>query len=151
MSSVLDVPSPNEPCAFCDYLSGRRPFTVLHRTELVATLVTREQRGVGHVLVVPVAHRPTLLDLTAAEAPLIMTTVIEVADAIAHAYAPTGIAVWQNNGVPANQMIPHMHFHVAGALSDGGTDFGDVPELSIRDTDVIAENLRPFLCTGRHR
>ncbi|GAA1385494.1 hypothetical protein GCM10009613_17990 [Pseudonocardia kongjuensis] len=114
-------------------------------------LVTREQRGVGHVLVVPVAHRPTLLDLTVTEAPLVMTAVIEVADAIAHAYAPTGIAVWQNNGVSANQMVPHVHFHVAGTLPEGGTDFGDVPELPISDTDVIAEILRPLLSIGRHR
>lgn len=150
MSGALRMPSPNQPCAFCDYLCGRRQFTILHRFGLVAVLVTREQRGVGHVLVVPVAHRPTLLDLTATEAPLVMNAVIKVADAIARAYKPAGIAVWQNNGVQANQTIPHLHFHVAGTLPEGGTDFGNVRELAIEETKAIAERLRPFIGMDRH-
>ncbi|MEJ3657170.1 HIT family protein [Actinomycetes bacterium KLBMP 9759] len=145
MSTSIDIPDPDQPCAFCDYLSGRRPFTILHRTKYVGLLVTREQRGVGHVLVVPVVHRPTLLDLGATEAPLIMAAVIDAANAIEQAYKPGGIAVWQNNGIPAHQAIPHVHFHVAGTLPEGGTDFGDVPELSVDHTDDIASHLRPFL------
>lgn len=42
----------DNPCAFCDYLAGRRPYTILRRNDVVATLVTREQRGEGHLLVV---------------------------------------------------------------------------------------------------
>ena len=143
-SDALQVPSSAESCAFCDYLAGRRPFTVLHRTDFVATLVTREQRGVGHVLVIPIAHRPTLFDLTAAEAPQVMAEVIDAAKAITRAFQPGGVAVWQNNGTPAHQMIPHVHFHVAGTLPGGGTEFGDVPELPVSQTDSIAERLRPF-------
>ncbi len=43
--SSLDIPE-QEPCAFCDYLNGVRPFTVLYRDDLIAVLVTREQRGI---------------------------------------------------------------------------------------------------------
>ena len=78
MSTSLEVPE-LERCPFCDYLSGARPFTILSRTETVATLVTREQRGVGHLLVIPVKHRPTLLDLTADEASAVMRSVIAAA------------------------------------------------------------------------
>jgi histidine triad (HIT) family protein len=141
---VLDVPQP-ERCSFCDYLAGMRPFSIVDRSPLTAILVTREQRGVGHILVVPVAHRPTLLDLEPAEASAVMATVIAGAAAITRAFKPRGIAVWQNNGIPANQTIPHVHFHIAGTLPDGGTEFGDVPELSVEQTDQIADALRPFL------
>ena len=54
-------------CSFCDYLSGKRPFTILDRDEKTAILVTREQRGRGHVLVIPVAHRETILDIALEE------------------------------------------------------------------------------------
>jgi histidine triad (HIT) family protein len=32
---------------------------------------------------------------------------------IDRAHSKPGIAVWQNNGVPAEQAINHVHFHVA--------------------------------------
>jgi len=60
---------------------------------------------------------------------------------IEEAYAKPGIAVWQNNGVPAGQAISHVHFHVAGTLPGGGTDFGEVRELSVTETDEIAQRL----------
>ena len=144
MTTSLEVPRV-DPCPFCDYLAGVRPFTILTRTELIAILVTREQRGVGHLLVVPLKHRPTLLDLTAAEASAIMAGVVSAAKAITDAYEAKGIAVWQNNGVPANQTIPHIHFHVAGTLPEGGTEWDAVDESSIAETNEIASRLRPFL------
>lgn len=140
----LQVPQLDDPCSFCDYLSGRRPFSVLQRSDLTAVLVTREQRGLGHLLVVPIAHRRTLLDLEPDEGAAVMATLIDAARAITRAFEPGGVAVWQNNGIPANQTIPHVHFHIAGTLPAGGTEFGDVPELSVEEADQIAERLRPF-------
>jgi histidine triad (HIT) family protein len=134
-----------EHCAFCDYLNGVRPYTILERDDVVAALVTREQRGVGHVLMIPVAHRETILDLADLERVEIMRGIVRVATAIDQAYQRPGLAVWQNNGVPAHQKIPHAHFHVAGTLEGGTTYFGPVSELSVEDTDHIADRLRPFL------
>jgi histidine triad (HIT) family protein len=144
MSASLEVPEV-KPCPFCDYLAGVRPFTILERTATVATLVTREQRGVGHLLVIPVKHRPTLLELTADEASAVMQSVISATRAIAAAYKAQGVAVWQNNGVPAHQTIPHVHFHIAGTLPDGGTEWDEVDESPVSETDAIAVRLRPFL------
>ncbi|OLF07479.1 HIT family protein [Actinophytocola xinjiangensis] len=140
----IEVPE-LEPCPFCDYLAGTRPFTILTRDELSATLVTREQRGSGHLLVVPVAHRSTLIELGSKEASAVMSSVIAAAQAITDAYEPEGVAVWQNNGVPAQQTIPHVHFHIAGTLPEGGTEWNWVEEASLADTDRIADKLRPFL------
>lgn len=144
MSTSLDIPNV-KPCPFCEYLRGARPFTILTRNESTATLVTREQRGVGHILVVPIEHKPTLLDLEPSQASAIMTAVIVATRAITEAYKPEGIAVWQNNGISAHQTIPHVHFHVAGTLPEGGTDWDDVDEVSVAETDTIARRLRPFM------
>ena len=146
--SSLQVPE-KEPCAFCEYLTGRRPFTVLWREKEVAVLVTREQRGISHLLVLPVHHRETILDLKRREAEPLMIAIRDAAAAVDEAYERPGIAIWQNNGLPAHQQIPHLHFHVAGTLAGGGTDFGDVPELSVTETDEIAERLRPFISKRR--
>lgn len=143
MTSRLHVPVVGT-CAFCAYLKGARPYTVLHRTDLTALLVTREQRGMGHLLIVPIYHRRTLLDLRMNEGEEIMRLLILAATAIDGALRPEGIAVWQNNGVPADQTIPHVHFHIAGTYPGRGTERGRVPELAIEETDQIAEGLRPW-------
>jgi histidine triad (HIT) family protein len=139
-SGSLDLPN-DEPCAFCDYLEERRAYTILCKSERVAVLVTREQRGIGHLLVMPTRHYPTLLECTLDERHALIDTLAAAASAIDKAYNRPGIAVWQNNGIPAHQAIGHLHFHVAGTLSNGGTDFGSVPELSIQRTDAIRERI----------
>ena len=138
--SSLDLPE-DDPCAFCDYLAGRRPFTVLCRAESVAILVTREQRGIGHLLVVPVRHYPTLLESNQAERHALIDALKIAAEAIDEAFERPGISVWQNNGTAAHQAIGHLHFHIAGTLPEGGTDFGPVRELSLQETDAIKEKL----------
>lgn len=141
MSQGLVLPK-NSGCAFCDYLSGKRPYTVLTRDNLTATLVTREQRGKPHLLVIPINHHATLLELQDYEAHALMIAVRDAAKIIDHAYKRPGIAVWQNNGVDADQTILHMHFHVAGTLDEGGTEHGEVAELPLEETDKIADRLR---------
>ncbi|WP_072815868.1 HIT family protein [Rhodococcus zopfii] len=144
--SSLDIPE-QEPCAFCDYLSGARPFTILCRNDLIAVLVTREQRGIGHLLVLPVRHYPTLLESEPHERHAMMDTLAWAAAAIDAAFERPGIAVWQNNGTAAHQAIPHLHFHIAGTLPGGGTDFDDVPELAVEQTDQIAAQIMAAIQT----
>lgn len=136
----IDVPQNNE-CAFCAYLRGERPYTILSRTAGVATFVTREQRGHPHLLVLPLRHVPTILELADAEVAALAIEVRNAAVLIDRAYSKPGIAVWQNNGVPAGQAIGHVHFHVAGTLEGGGTEFGPVEEISVGETDQIAKKL----------
>lgn len=139
--SSISLPQQESECAFCAYLRGARPYTVLYRTEDTATFVTREQRGHPHLLVLPLRHVPTILELTDAEAASVAIAVRNAARSIDRAYSKPGIAVWQNNGVSAGQAISHVHFHVAGTLDGGGTEFGPVPELSVQETDKIAEKI----------
>ena len=129
-------------CAFCGFLEGAKPYTILARLDLVATLVTREQRGVAHLLVVPTRHCETILDISDDEASEIMNELRRGAHAIDLAYQRPGISVWQNNGIPAHQAVPHVHFHVAGTLEGASTQWGPVPKLSVAETDAIAAELR---------
>lgn len=137
----LRIPE-DDPCSFCEYLAGRRPYAILDRDDVTAVLVTREQRGSLHVLVIPVAHRETILDLAPAEEAPLMAAVTRAARAVARATDAEGVSVWQNNGVPAHQSVPHVHVHVAATFPGGGTKWGEVPTLSVEETDAIAERLR---------
>jgi histidine triad (HIT) family protein len=143
MTSVNNIVLPTSgSCPFCAFLQGEKPYTILRRSELVAILVTREQRGVSHLLVVPVRHCPTILDLRDEESGALMREIRHAARIVDAAERRPGIAVWQNNGISANQAVAHVHFHVAGTLEEGGTRWGEVPRLSVAETDAIAERLR---------
>lgn len=147
IGSGLEMPESGS-CAFCEYLSGRRPYTILWRESSTAVLVTREQRGIAHLLVMPTRHAGSLLDIRNEEAKSLMLALRDAAIAIDLAMDRPGIAIWQNNGTPAHQTIGHVHFHIAGTLPSGGTDFGDVPELSLQETDEIASQLVGFVPEG---
>jgi histidine triad (HIT) family protein len=108
-------------------------------------MVTREPRGYPHALVTTVRHCSTILDLTDAEACEIFIVAREVARAIDDAFCRPGIAVWQNNGVAADQAIGHIHIHVAGTLDGGGTDRGPVQERPLAEAEQIATRLRVSL------
>lgn len=73
---------PSSPCAFCEYLVGERPHTILDRSNLTALLVTYEQRGRGHLLVIPVHHRETILELNRHEQAAVMFDVLRATAAI---------------------------------------------------------------------
>lgn len=139
--SHLRMPDDGD-CAFCAYIRGERVYTILSKTSDTATLVTREQRGDPHLLVLPIRHAPTLLDLSDAELASVGIALRTAAEMIDRTYKRQGISVWQNNGVPAGQSISHFHYHVAGALAQGGTEFGSVKELSVAETEDIAKRLR---------
>ena len=143
MTGVSNIVLPSGgSCPFCAFLRGEKPYTILRRSELAAILITREQRGVSHLLVVPVRHCPTILDLRDEESGALMREIRHAARIVDAAEKRPGIAIWQNNGISANQAVAHVHFHVAGTLEGGGTTWGEVPRLSVAETDAIAERLR---------
>lgn len=144
-ADCIEVPEPSGECAFCAYLAGRRGYAIVVRSGLVAVLVTREPRGEPHALVVTERHCETILDITDEEAAQLMLATRNTARAIQVAYCRDGIAVWQNNGLSANQAIPHVHVHVAGTLDEGGTDWGDVEEVSLAEAEQVADQLRAHL------
>lgn len=147
----LEMPG-DRTCPFCAYLGGDRPYTVLWREEQIAVLVTREQRGVSHLLVMPLHHTPSLLEMSDVVARDLMLALRDAAETISAANNSAGISVWQNNGLPADQKIGHLHFHVAGTLPQGGTNFGAVPEIGVEETNRIAANLATHVIPrqGRH-
>src|ERR1700721_1327560 len=143
MTSVNNIVLPSGgSCPFFAFLPGEKPHTILRRSAFVAILVSREQRGVSHLLVVPVRHCPTILDLRDEESAALMSEIRHAARIVDAAERRPGIAVWQNNGISANQAVAHVHFHVAGTLEEGGPTWGEGPKLSVAETDAIAERLR---------
>ena len=72
----------HKQCAFFACLSGDRPCTTVARNDSVANLVTREQRGIAHLLIISTHHHETILDLPVADACNVMLALKAAAHAI---------------------------------------------------------------------
>jgi histidine triad (HIT) family protein len=79
---------------------------------LVSSLVNRTQYDTGALLIIPNRHLSTMLDLDAATLEAVAREAQLLGRALVEGLAATGINVFQNNGVDANQHHPHYHMHV---------------------------------------
>jgi histidine triad (HIT) family protein len=99
-------------CGFCEYIAGTRECAFVRRGALVTSLVNRTQYETGAVLVIPNRHLSTVLDLDADTLAAASLEAQAVSRALVEGFGATGINLFQNNGIDANQHYPHYHLHV---------------------------------------
>jgi histidine triad (HIT) family protein len=117
---VSDAAAPSPPgpestdaratCVFCAIIDGARPADFVLREPGVNAFLDARPLFKGHVLVVPRAHVPTLLDLPASELATVFGAVQRLARAVEAALGAHGSFVALNNKV--SQSVPHLHVHV---------------------------------------
>jgi histidine triad (HIT) family protein len=107
----IELPA-QERCPFCRFLNNESESVPVVEQESVYAFLNPRQFGKGHVLVISRRHAPTVLDLERDEATSIMREVHRIAHAISRAFDPSGLNIFQNNGLTAGQMVPHYHVHI---------------------------------------
>lgn len=116
--------------------------------ETVAFLNPR-QYGLGATLVIPKRHAPTVLDLEVSEAAAVMRHVHRLAQALTKAFDPSGLNIFQNNGISAGQTVAHYHVHVvpryAGDLGDKVFHADEVEPTPYEERLLIAQRIIPHL------
>jgi histidine triad (HIT) family protein len=76
----------------------------------------------GHTLVIPVRHYEDLLHMPSTEVGRLHSLVPAIARAVVSAVKADGFNVGQNNGIAANQIVPHVHVHIVPRFSDDSPD-----------------------------
>lgn len=94
-------------CPFCDL--GER---VLAENALAVAVRDVEPAAAGHTLVIPKRHTASFFDLTADEIAACHDLLRSERDQIAKAHRPDGYNIGVNDGEPAGQNVPHMHWHL---------------------------------------
>ena len=114
----MSAQPPADADIFCQIAGGELAAAVVVRTpELVAFL---DHRPVfkGHVLIAPVTHVDTLLDLPGPLMAPLLTLGARVAVALGAALGAQGTFVAMNNVV--SQSVPHLHLHVVPRTKGDG-------------------------------
>ena len=102
----------------CQIVRGEVQAAVVVRDEQVVAFLDHRPVFKGHVLVSPVPHVDTLLDLPEALMVPLLTTAQRVAAALGRALGAEGSFVAVNNVV--SQSVPHLHVHVVPRTKGDG-------------------------------
>jgi histidine triad (HIT) family protein len=133
-------------CPFCAIGGGELPASVVWRDDQVCAFLDARPVFKGHVLVVPRAHVPTLLDLPGPDVGPFFTAVQRIAAAVEHSLEADGTFVAANNKV--SQSVAHLHVHVVPRRrKDGlrGFFWPRVPYASDEERDQYAGRIAAAL------
>ncbi|BAN02287.1 HIT family protein [Ilumatobacter coccineus] len=144
-SYVTTAPSKTDPEAvdgsvFTRLLDSGEPDDathIVHRGELVFSILNIFPYTTGHLLVIPYREVADLADLTGEETAELWSEVTDAVAAVRAAYEPDGLNVGVNLGRPAGGSVPtHLHVHVVPRWT------GDSNFLSaIANTQTLPESL----------
>jgi histidine triad (HIT) family protein len=128
-------------CLFCRIIAGEIPSHVVHQDAGAVAFLDAFPAARPHVLIVPRAHAPTLLDLDDQAVGELFRTVKLVQQRVQSAFAPLGFNIGWNHGMAAGQHVLHLHVHILPRYADGGRgiqalgaggDRSQLPELAAR-------------------
>ncbi len=138
MEYISQEPKPG--CLFCRVIADPADpdaDLVVWRADGAIVMLNKFPYNAGHVMVVPVAHKGDLADLTDTEADALMAAVRRSLTVIRAELTPEGFNVGANIGRAAGAGIPdHVHIHVVPRWN-GDTNFMPV----IGEVKIVNEHL----------
>ena len=140
-------------CVFCSIISGKLPSAQVYKDEKAVVIMDKYPINTGHTLVIPLRHYSTLLHMPHDEVRELYSLVPAVAKAVVSTLKADGFNVGQNNGIAANQIVPHVHVHIVPRFVDDSPD-GRWPARTVasqRDLEIMARKIEHNLSLGANR
>jgi len=97
-------------CAFCEIAAGRVPAEIVWRNENTVAFLDHRPLFPGHVLLIPIEHYVTLIDLPPSFVGPLFQAAQDLERAVETAMEAEGSFVAINNRV--SQSVPHLHVHI---------------------------------------
>lgn len=128
----------SKSCIFCSVIAGQEPGVLIYRDPNFLVIMDKYPINPGHTLVMPTKHYKNLLQMPPAEVGRLYALVPAVAKAVVSAVQADGFNVGQNNGIAANQIVPHVHVHVVPRFHDDSPD-GKWPGRRVTPQEELAK------------
>ena len=108
-------------CIFCDIVAGKIPGDIIYRDSDILAFRDINPQSPVHVLIIPIKHYASLLDITVKEAPLMGHMVITANKlAAGEGISETGYRIVVNCGKQGGQLVQHLHMHIMGGRQLSG-------------------------------
>ncbi|GAB6058658.1 HIT family protein [Desulfonatronum parangueonense] len=133
-------------CIFCKFAQGEIPCSQVYSSANTMAFLDIAPVHPGHLLVIPKAHHPTLLDLPTGLGEELLETMQKVSGALLRAVNAQGLNVIMNNHKAAGQLVEHAHFHLIPRYENDGlrawpqTGYPSVEEMQAM-ADLITKEL----------
>jgi len=131
----------SKSCIFCSIIAGQAPGAQVYRDANFLVIMDKYPINPGHTLVMPTKHYENLLQIPPVEVGRLYALVPAVAKAAVSAVKADGFNVGQNNGIAANQIVPHVHVHVVPRFHDDSPD-GKWPARRVAPQEELAKIAR---------
>ncbi|MFQ3246274.1 MAG: histidine triad (HIT) family protein [Arenicella sp.] len=122
---------------FAKILTGAIPCIKVYEDDQTLAFMDIMPQAEGHTLVIPKEAAVTIHDLSDDAAANLIKKVKLVANAVKKGLNADGITLFQLNGEPAGQTVPHIHFHIlpgsyltAKAHASVSSDAGDLQAIA---------------------
>jgi len=99
-------------CLFCDIVGRRQPAHFVYEDVTHVAIMDRYPIQRGHVLVIPKKHYDSIIDMPVGSVRELFGKVPAIAKGVVLATGAEGFNIGNNNGIAANQIIPHVHVHI---------------------------------------
>jgi histidine triad (HIT) family protein len=136
---AIELPDANG-CAVCDRIGGETTArTELRRQASTIAWLTDGQAAAAEVVIAPLRHAATILDLTDDELVAVFVEARDLARAVAEAFEPDGITLHQHNGMIEGQAAPH--FELCLGPRRFGLEPGERPPGWRQEPFVLTEEI----------
>ena len=99
-------------CVFCKIVAKEIPAAIVYEDQSVLAFLDVGPLADGHLLLVPRAHYPLLVDLPAVDSARLGELLPAAGAALLEVAGASGFNVLINNGKIAGQVVPHVHLHL---------------------------------------
>jgi histidine triad (HIT) family protein len=130
---AIELPS-GSACAVCECIASGKPVDRVELRRTTSTIAWLEERRTeaGQVVIAPLRHAPTILELTADEVAAVLLEARNLAIALAAAFDLDGITLHQHNGTIEQQQVPHFELFLGpkrfgSGWGERGPDFSQEP------------------------
>lgn len=137
----------NQDCIFCKIIKGEIPSTKVYEDSDVLAFMDIGPVVKGHTLVIPKTHHNPLMETPPEVLHKLISVVQKIARAQMAGLQADGISVAQANGRAANQVVPHIHFHVIPRFAADGFHGNWIPRKYENTAEIqsFAERIRQSL------
>ena len=129
-------------CIFCNIIKGEIPSYKIYEDNFVYAFLDIASDYYGHTIVIPKVHSTNVLDIESKSYSELMLAIKKISKHYVNDCNFTGVNIFNNSGLDAEQSVMHTHFHIVPRVSGDGYKINPASVKQNFDLNKIANELK---------